>query len=48
MLTIHLLFVTIGIRVHERTMQEEKHYLQVKRQMESKTERISEHQPWLF
>ncbi|WP_169525447.1 hypothetical protein [Pseudalkalibacillus hwajinpoensis] len=48
MLTINLLFVTIGIRVHERTMQEEKHYVQVKEQMEHKTERITENQPWLF
>ncbi|WP_161797398.1 hypothetical protein [Guptibacillus hwajinpoensis] len=48
MLTINLIFVTIGIRVHERTMREEKHYVRVKGQMERKTERITENQPWLF
>lgn len=33
MLTINLVFVTIGIRVHERTLEEEKNYLRVKSEM---------------
>jgi hypothetical protein len=34
MLTINLVFVTIGIRVHERTLEEETHYLRVRSVME--------------
>ncbi|WP_276609418.1 hypothetical protein [Bacillus sp. N1-1] len=33
MLTINLVFVTIGIRVHERTLEEEKNYLRIKNEM---------------
>ncbi|WP_255461940.1 hypothetical protein [Pseudalkalibacillus hwajinpoensis] len=33
MLTINLVFVTIGIRVHERTLEEEKNDLRVKNEM---------------
>ena len=47
MLTIHLVFVTIGIRVHERTLKEEEHYLKVKSEMNHRSERICESQPWL-
>ncbi|WP_255640069.1 hypothetical protein [Pseudalkalibacillus hwajinpoensis] len=33
MLTINLVFVTIGIRVHERTLEKEKNDLRVKSKM---------------
>ena len=33
MLTINLVFVTIGIRVHDRTLEEEKNYLRIKSKM---------------
>ncbi len=46
MLTIHLVFVTIGIRVHERTLEEEEHYLKVKSEMNHRAVRISESQHW--
>ncbi|MDO6655938.1 MULTISPECIES: hypothetical protein [Bacillales] len=39
MLTIHLVFVTIRLRVHERTLAEEQHYLRVKRQMNVRSEK---------
>ncbi|WP_347549493.1 hypothetical protein ABFG93_18505 [Pseudalkalibacillus hwajinpoensis] len=48
MLTIHLVFVTIGIRVHEKTLREEEHYLNVKGHMACQAERIAESQPWLY
>ncbi|WLR60647.1 hypothetical protein [Guptibacillus hwajinpoensis] len=39
MLTIHLFFVTIRLRLHERTLADEQHYLRVKRQMDVKSEK---------
>ncbi|WP_273850881.1 hypothetical protein [Guptibacillus spartinae] len=44
MLTINLVFVTIGIRVHERTIEEEKRYLEVRRKMDQ----VHEKQFWMF
>ncbi|WP_255648048.1 hypothetical protein [Pseudalkalibacillus hwajinpoensis] len=44
MLTINLLFVTIGIRVHERTLEEERHYVRIRSEMDQ----VYEKQFWMF
>lgn len=48
MLTINLLFIRIGISVHEKTMEEELHYRKVKENMDNAATNAVGKQPWLF